>query len=122
LPDIAPASLDRRPGRGRRRYDLSKLRVKRLVQKLPRSRRYRLPAEGYSICLIFLKLFERVYAPSSAARLDPTPGDATFPPRKQTHLDRLYTRLNAALDRLLAALGLASSNTINENKIPVGAP
>ena len=44
------------------RYDLSKLRAKGLVEKLPRSRRYRLPAKGYSICLIFLKLFDRVYA------------------------------------------------------------
>jgi hypothetical protein len=36
------------------RYDLSKLRAKGLVEKLPRSRRYRLCPEGYSICLIFL--------------------------------------------------------------------
>jgi hypothetical protein len=34
------------------RYDLSKLRAKGLVEKLPRSRRYRLPAPGYSVCLI----------------------------------------------------------------------
>jgi hypothetical protein len=104
------------------RYDLSKLRAKGLVQKLPRSRRYHLPAAGYSVCLIFLKLFERVYAPLSAARLDPVPGDATLPPHKHTRLDRLYARLNAALDRLLAAVGLASSPTINENKILVDAP
>ena len=45
------------------RYDLSKLRAKGLVEKLPHSRRYRLLPNGYSICLIFLKLFDRVYAP-----------------------------------------------------------
>jgi hypothetical protein len=45
------------------RYDLSKLRAKGLVEKLPRSRRYRLPAEGYSLCLIFLKLVDRIYEP-----------------------------------------------------------
>src|SRR5947199_3604087 len=39
------------------RYDLSKLRAKGLVEKLPRSRRYRLSAPGYSVCLIFLNLF-----------------------------------------------------------------
>jgi hypothetical protein len=39
------------------RYNLSKLRAKGLVQKLPRSRRYQLPAKGYSVCMIFLKLF-----------------------------------------------------------------
>ena len=99
------------------RYDLSKLRAKGLVEKLPHSR-----AEGYSVCLIFLKLFERVYAPLTAARLDPVPGDATFPPRKRSLLDRLYLRLNAALDRLLHAVGLAPSPTANENKIPVVSP
>ncbi len=44
------------------RYDLSKLRAKTLVQKVPHSRRYRLTPEGYSICLVFLKLFERIRA------------------------------------------------------------
>jgi hypothetical protein len=38
------------------RYDLSKLRAKGLIAKLPRSRRYQLLPHGYSICLIFLKL------------------------------------------------------------------
>ena len=38
------------------RYDLCKLRAKHLVEKLPKSRRYRLCPQGYSICLVFLKL------------------------------------------------------------------
>ena len=53
------------------RYDLTKLRAKRLVAKLPRSRRYQLLPQGYSICLIFLKLFDRVYAPLTAGVLSP---------------------------------------------------
>src|SRR5271155_3443077 len=57
------------------RYDLSKLRAKGLVEKIPRSRRYRLLREGYSICLIFLKLFERIYAPLTAGLLSPSSGD-----------------------------------------------
>ena len=65
---------------------------------------------------------ERVYAPLSAARLHPVLGDASLPPHKHTLLDRLYGRLNAALDRLLGAVGLASSPGINENKILVDAP
>ena len=48
------------------RYDLSKLRAKHLVEKIDHSRRYRLLSQGYSICLVFLKLFERVYAPLAA--------------------------------------------------------
>jgi hypothetical protein len=36
------------------RYELSKLRAKGLVAKLPNSRRYQLLPQGYSICLVFL--------------------------------------------------------------------
>jgi hypothetical protein len=103
------------------RYDLSKLRAKGLVQKLSRSRRYRLPAPGYSLCLIFLKLFDRLCAPLAAALLNPVPGDATLPRHKRSLLDRLYQRLTTALDQLIRAIGLASS-PINENKISVDAP
>lgn len=47
------------------RYDLAKLRAKGLVAKLPNSRRSQLLPHGYSICLVFLKLFERVWASPS---------------------------------------------------------
>jgi hypothetical protein len=53
------------------RYDLSKLRAKGLVEKLPHSRRYRLATKGYSICVLFLKLFERIYAPLTAGLSSP---------------------------------------------------
>jgi hypothetical protein len=106
---------------GSLRYDLSKLRAKGLVEKLPRSRRYRLPAKGYSVCLIFLKLFDRLCAPLTAGLLDPVPGDAVLPRQERSPLDRLYQRLSAALDQLIRAIGLAPSHH-NENKIPVGAP
>src|ERR1700758_941769 len=104
------------------RYDLSKLRAKGLVEKLPRSRRYRLPAAGYSVCPIFLKLFDRIYAPLTAALLHPIPADQALPKRRRSPLDRLYQRLTDALDDLLRALGLAFSPPINENKIFVDAP
>ena len=97
-------------------------RAKGLVEKLPRSRRYCLPAEGYSVCLIFLKLFDRLYAPLTAALLHPIPADATLPAAKRSRLDRLYQCLTEAIDRLVRALGLALSSPINENKILVDAP
>ena len=53
------------------RYDLSKLRAKGLIDELPHSRRYRLLPNGYSICLVFLKLVERIYAPLTAGLLSP---------------------------------------------------
>ena len=95
------------------RYDLSKLRAKGLVEKLPRCRRYRLPAEGYSVCLIFLKLFHRVYAPLTAALLHPIPADQVLPDPKRSLLDRLYQHLTDALDHLLRAVGLAFSPPLN---------
>ncbi len=104
------------------RYDLSKLRAKGLVEKLPRSRRYRLPAEGYSVCLIFLKLFERVYAPLAAGLLLPVPGDTTLAHSKRSNLDRLYQRVTDDLADLVRTVGLKFSSPINENKILVEAP
>ena len=62
------------------RYDLSRLRAKGLIAKLPRSRRYELFPCGYSICLVFLKLFERIYTPLAAGILSPRKGDARLHP------------------------------------------
>ena len=88
------------------RYDLSKLRAKRLVEKVPRSRRYRLVGKGYSICLVFLKLFERIYAPLTAGLMAPFRGDRALAEQKRCQLDRLYQRITDDLDALLTAVGL----------------
>ena len=95
--NYSPASL---------RYDLSKLRVKQLVQKVPRSRRYRLTREGYCICLVFLKLFERIYAPLAAGLLQPLSGDSRLQQHKRTQLDQLYQRVVDDLNQLFQAVGL----------------
>jgi hypothetical protein len=88
------------------RYDLYKLRAKGLVHKLPRSRRYQLTPQGYSLCLVFLKLFERIYAPLTAGLLRPVPGDRKLQHQRQSQLDRLYQRIVDDLDQLLSAVGL----------------
>jgi hypothetical protein len=67
-------------------------------------------------------LFDRVYAPLTAGLLQPVAGDAALLQHKRSSLDRLYQRITDALDRLLHALGLTLSPSINENKIPVDAP
>lgn len=94
---------------GSLRYDLSKLRAKKLVEKLPHSRRYRLTPEGYSIGLVFLKLFERIYAPLTAGLLCPFPGDKKVAHEKRTQLDRLYQKVVDDLDKLVAAVGLKAA-------------
>jgi hypothetical protein len=91
------------------RYDLSKLRAKGLVEKLPQSRRYRLRPDGYSICLVFLKLFERIYAPLTAGLLSPIKGDANLHGQRRSQLDRLYQRIVDDLDKLIQAVGLKAA-------------
>lgn len=99
-PDFTLASL---------RYDLSKLRAKGLIAKMPRSRRYRLLPQGYSICLLFLKLFERIYAPLAAGLLNPIKADDKLPHQKRSQLDRLYQRVVDDLDELVRAVGLKAA-------------
>jgi hypothetical protein len=91
------------------RYDLSKLRVKGLVERVPRSRRYRLVRDGYSVCLVFLKLFERIYAPLTAGLLRPFSGDTKLQQQRRSQLDRLYQRVVDDLDRLMDAVGLKAA-------------
>jgi len=88
------------------RYDLSKLRAKGLVEKIPHSRRYRLVGKGYSICVAFLKLFEKVYAPLTAGLLAPFRGDRALAEEKRCALDCLYQRVSDDLDALFRAIGL----------------
>ena len=91
------------------RYDLLKLRAKGLVDKIPSSQRYRLRPQGYSICVLFLKLFERIYAPLTAGLLQPFPTDTTLQDTKRSQLDRLYARVALSLDQLLQAVGLKAA-------------
>jgi hypothetical protein len=91
------------------RYDIWKLRAKGLIKKIPHSRRYRLLPHGYQICLVFLKLFEKIYAPLTAGILQPVAGDAHMPADKTSPLDRRYLAVTQALDDLVAAVGLRAA-------------
>jgi hypothetical protein len=88
------------------RYDLAKLRAKALVLKVPRTQTYRLSAEGFRLCVLFLKLVQRVYAPLAAAALDPIAHDVKLPDARRAALDHLYAEVDSAVDRLLDYLGL----------------
>ena len=91
---------------GSLRYDLSKLRAKGLVQRLDKSRRYRLTADGYRICVVYLKLFEKLYAPLTNAILKPFKQDRCVVDSKTSQLDQLYRAVITSLDQLLDAVGL----------------
>src|SRR6266481_1851693 len=62
--------------------------------------------QGYSICLVFLKLFERVYAPLTAGLLGPLKADKRLESQRRSQLDRLYQRVIDDLDTLVRAVGL----------------
>jgi hypothetical protein len=94
---------------GSLRYDLSKLRAKGLVEKLPHSRRCRLLPHGYRICVVYLKLLEKLYAPLTAGILQPCPADERLAPERTTQLDRLYRAVVTALDDLVEAVGLKAA-------------
>jgi len=91
------------------RYDLSKLIAKGLVQKLPRSRRYRLLRKGYQLCLVYLKLFDKLYAPLTAGVLRPFSSDDKLAATQSTRLDRLYGAVSQALDELVDLVGLKAA-------------
>jgi len=80
-----------------------------LVQKIAHSRRYRLLPHGYQICLVFLKLYEKIYAPLTAGILQPFVADQSIPREKITALDLRYTAVIQALDDLVKAVGLKAA-------------
>lgn len=94
---------------GQLRYDLAKLRAKGLVLKVPKTQTYRLSPQGMRICVLFLKLFQRVYAPLSAAVLNPLAHDAVLPDDRRCELDHLYAAVDRALDLLLDHLGVTAA-------------
>lgn len=93
---------------GQLRYDLNKLRGKGLVVRLPGTQTYQLTDQGYEIAILYLKLFQRLYAPLTAAILDPIAADNKVLTRQLTKLDRLYAAVDHALKRLTAHLGVAA--------------
>jgi len=92
---------------GQLRYDLAKLRAKGLVIKVPKTRTYRLTPQGFRICVLFLKLFHRVYAPFTAAAAQPILYDTLLPDDRRCVLDQLYSGVDIALDQLLDHLGFS---------------
>ncbi len=92
---------------GQLRYDLAKLRAKGLVARIPKTQTYRLTAQGLRICVLFLKLAQRVYAPFAAAIVQPVAHDAILPDDRRAELDHLYAGVDRALDSLLDHLGFS---------------
>jgi hypothetical protein len=86
-------------------YDLSKLRGKALVERVERSRRYRIPQQGIRILAGMLILREKVIKPVLAGLGKPRVGR---PPKNIAPLDQHYVNLQHEMRRTFETLALAA--------------
>jgi hypothetical protein len=85
------------------RYDLSKLRAKGLVERIGKTRRYRLTPLGLKLGVLLVKLRMRLLGPLASLIQQPNTNASA---RRLNSVDAAYREVNTALDHLSAALGL----------------
>ena len=78
---------------GRMTYDLRRLRVRGLIERIPRSRRYRVTARGIRIALCYQRTYARVLRPALAAVFDDDPPRSSRLKRTVEVFDREIERL-----------------------------
>ena len=77
-----------------------------MIEKLPRFRRYQITGPGYRLCILYLKLFEKLYAPLTAAVIHPCPNNTLLSLHRTSGLDQLYLAAKQALDNLIHEVGV----------------
>jgi hypothetical protein len=85
--------------RGAMTYDLRRLRLHGLIERVPRTHRYTLTSFGLRVAFFCSKVYLRILRPGSAALVDP-PDDLPHP------LRNALRRLDQAIDQLCAAAQL----------------
>jgi len=88
------------------RYDLSKLRAKGLVERLSRSRRYRLTPLGLKLGVVLVKLRTRLLGPLVSLLTNSIQAAASL---HTNSVDTAFHEIDTALDHLSAALGLTNA-------------
>jgi hypothetical protein len=85
------------------RYDLGKLRAHGLVERIGRTRRYRLTARGLKLGVLLVKLRTRLLGPLTTLAAAPVP-----PPDTTTTsaVEAAFRQVDRAFDHLCATLGL----------------
>jgi hypothetical protein len=87
---------------GQLRYDLAKLRAKGMVERLAKSRRYRLTQLGLKLGVLLVKLRLRLLGPLGSLVAEPKPR----PTRNPSQVEHAFRQVDTALDHLCDALGL----------------
>lgn len=100
---LAPL-LGRAPGtftQGQMTYDLRRLRLHGLIERIPRSNRYRVTAAGLRIAMLFTRLEARALRPTLAEALGPPSGCPRL-------LRQQFDRLQQTIDRVAEGAGVAA--------------
>jgi hypothetical protein len=79
--------------RGRVTYDLRRLRLRGLIERVPHSHRYRVTDTGFRTGVFCLKIYERLLRPGLAAL-------APQAPATNASLQAAFAKLDAVIDRL----------------------
>jgi len=78
-------------------YDLRRLRLHGLIERIPRSHRYRITATGAQVAMFFARLYTRALRPACSLQ-----------PSGSAHAQRAFDRLDAALANFLEEVKLAA--------------
>jgi hypothetical protein len=85
------------------RYDLGKLRAHGLVERIGRTRRYRLTTRGLKLGVLLVKLRTRLLGPLTTLVTAPAPQPETT---TSSEVEAAFRQVDRALDHLCATLGL----------------
>ena len=85
------------------RYDLGKLRAHGFVERIGRTRRYRLTVRGLKLGVLLVKLRTRLLGPLATLATSPTPPPTTT---TDSEVEAAFRQLDRAVDHLCTTLGL----------------
>jgi hypothetical protein len=88
------------------RYDLGKLRAHGLVERIGRSRRYRLTARGLKLGVLLVKVRTRLLGPLATLAATPTPPPPTA---TDSAVEAAFRQVDRAFDHLCTTLGLTTA-------------
>ena len=88
-------------GQGRATYDLRRLRLRGLIERLPHSNRYAVTAAGLRSAMCYHRVFARVMRPALSVVLG-------APPKSECRLNRAIDSFDREVDRLWQGMQLAA--------------
>ena len=83
------------------RYDLRKLRLHGLIERIPHSHAYRFTQKGYKLALLLIQLRKRIYGPAAFGVLRHRPNPHHQP---DSAFERVYHKIDAAFDEAISLL------------------